>query len=128
MRVLLKRPDLWPRLGKATGFDEGTLDVLQTQVDTLRDWLTAEGYTRIDCEVPIQQREPSGAEFNGVIDLLALGHGKCLILDHKSGYGTFAQYASQLEAYLYLFSQKGESKETRIAIHWIDQCSIEYMK
>lgn len=49
--------------------------------------------------MPIQKREASGAEFNGIIDLLATGDGKRLILDHKSGAGSFAGYFAQLDAY-----------------------------
>ncbi|MFD1510368.1 PD-(D/E)XK nuclease family protein [Lacimonas salitolerans] len=91
MRVLLLRPDLRPRLSAATGFDELTLDGLQAQADALKQWLTAAGYTQIECEVPIQRREASGAEFNGIIDLLATCKGQRLILDHKSGAGSFRQ-------------------------------------
>lgn len=125
MRVLLKRPDLRPRLAQATGFDEGTLDALQAQANALREWLASEGYTRIECEVPIQKRESSGSEFNGIIDLLAEGPLKYLILDHKSGGGAFVDYLSQLEAYQAVLGQRRWLGKPDIAIHWIDRGNVE---
>ena len=128
LRVLIMRPDLRPRLGPATGFDEPMLDALQAQAHTLRGWLTVEGYSRIDCEVPIQRREASGAEFNGIIDLLAEGPGTWLILDHKSGGGSFADYAAQLEAYQSVLAQREGFGKPDIAVHWIDRATIEIVK
>ncbi len=127
MRVLLLRPDLRLRLFAATGFDEATLDVLQAQADALQQWLTAEGYTRIECEVPIQKREVSGAEFNGIIDLLAMGNGKRLILDHKSGKGSFADYFAQLDAYRDVIAEKTQEIKLDVAIHWIDRAELEVL-
>jgi ATP-dependent exoDNAse (exonuclease V) beta subunit len=128
MRILLLRPDLRPRLSAATGFDEVTLDVLQAQADSLKNWLTAEGYTQIDCEVPIQKREASGAEFNGIIDLLAMGDGKQLILDHKSGAGSFAGYYAQLDAYRGVLAwQQVQPIKSDIVIHWIDRAELEFL-
>ena len=124
MRVLLMRPDLRPRLSAATGFEEATLDVLQAQADALKKWLTAEGYTRIECEVPIQKREVSGAEFNGIIDLLATGNGQRLILDHKSGKGSFADYFAQLDAYRDFIAEKTQEIKLDVAIHWIDRAEL----
>lgn len=124
-RVLLMRPDLRSRLTGATGLDEAMLDALQEHARALRNWLSTEGYTRIDCEVPIQQCAPSGAEFNGIIDLLAEGQDKWLILDHKSGSGNFAAYVSQLEAYRDLLRQRGGFGLPGIAVHWIDRASVE---
>lgn len=125
MRVLLLRPDLRPRLSAATGFDEATLDVLQEQADALKQWLTAEGYTQIECEVPMQKREASGAEFNGVIDLLAMGDGKRLILDHKSGVGRFEDYFAQIDAYRKALSDLRWSISCDVAIFWIDRSELE---
>lgn len=127
LRVLLIRPDLHPRLASATGFDETMLDALQEHAQALRNWLTTEGYTKIDCEVPIQKREPSGAEFNGIIDLLAKGPGKWLILDHKSGSGSFADYLAQLEAYQSVLAQREEFGFPAVAVHWIDRAVIEIL-
>jgi len=127
MRVLLLRPDLRPRLSAATGFDEATLDVLQAQADALKQWLTAKGYTQIKCEVPIQKREASGAEFNGIIDLLATGEGKRLILDHKSGAGSFAGYFAQLDAYRGILTEQDQSIQPDVAVHWIDRMEIEIL-
>ena len=127
MRVLLLRPDLRPRLSAATGFDEATLDVLQAQADALKQWLTAEGYTQIECEVPIQKREVSGAEFNGIIDLLATGDGKRLILDHKSGVGSFDRYLAQLDAYRGVLAEQVQAIKPDVAIHWIDRTELEVL-
>lgn len=127
MRVLLLRPDLRPRLSAATGFDEATLDVLQAQADALKQWLTAEGYTQFECEVPIQKREASGAEFNGIIDLLAAGPGKRLILDHKSGVGNFASYVAQIDAYRGLLAEQDQAIQPDVAIHWIDRAAMEVL-
>ena len=127
MRVLLLRPDLRPRLSAATGFEEATLDLLQAQADALKKWLTAEGYTQIECEVPIQRREVSGAEFNGIIDLLATGDGKQLILDHKSGAGSFAGYFAQLDAYRSVLAEQVEAIKPDVAIHWIDRAELEIL-
>ena len=127
MRVLLLRPDLRLRLSAATGFDEATLDVLQAQADALKKWLTAEGYTQYECEVPIQKREASGAEFNGIIDLLATGDGKRLILDHKSGAGSFAGYFAQLDAYRGFLAEQAQAVKPDMAIHWIDRAGLEVL-
>ena len=125
IRVFLARPDLRPRLGLATGLDEPTLDVLEAQARALRDWLKAEGYARIECEVPVQRREASGAELNGIVDVLAEGPGKWLILDHKSGGGRFGDYAAQLEAYQGLLARRGGFGRPGIAVHWIDRAEVE---
>jgi ATP-dependent exoDNAse (exonuclease V) beta subunit len=127
MRVLLLRPDLRLRLSAATGFDEATLDVLQAQAASLKQWLTDEGYTQIECEVPVQKREASGAEFNGIIDLLATGQGKRLILDHKSGAGSFAGYFAQLDAYRGVFTKQDRSNHIGVAIHWVDRREVEIL-
>lgn len=125
LRVLMMRPDLRPRLASATGLEEAMLDALQYHAIALNSWLAAEGYTRFDCEVPVQQRAASGAEFNGIIDLLAEGQGKWLILDHKSGYGSFSDYMPQLEAYQDLLGQHAGFGTPDIAVHWIDRAAIE---
>jgi ATP-dependent exoDNAse (exonuclease V) beta subunit len=101
--------------------------VLQAQARALKEWLTAEGYTQIECEVPIQRREASGAEFNGVVDLLATGEGKCLILDHKSGVGSFAGYFAQLDAYREVLAEQAEGIKPDVAIHWIDRAELEVL-
>ena len=125
MRVLLLRPDLRPRLSAATGFDEATLDMLHAQANSLKQWLNDEGYTQIECELPIQNREPSGAEFNGIIDLLATGDGKRLIVDHKSGAGSFAGYFAQLDAYRGVLAEQVQETKPDVAIHWIDRAELE---
>ena len=101
--------------------------MLQGQADALKQWLTAEGYTQIECEVPIQKREASGAEFNGIIDLLATGDGKRLILDHKSGAGSFAGYFAQLDAYRGVLADQVAAIKPDVAIHWIDRAELEVL-
>ena len=127
MRVLLLRPELRPRLCAATGFDEAALDILQAQTEALKHWLTTQGYEQIECELPIQKRDASGAEFNGIIDLLATGDGKRLILDHKSGTGNFADYFAQLNAYRGVLSEQAEENKPELAIHWIDRAELEVL-
>jgi len=99
--------------------------MLHAQADSLKQWLTAEGYTQIECEVPIQRREASGAEFNGIIDLLATGDGKRLIVDHKSGAGSFAGYFAQLDAYRGILAKQVREIKPDVAIHWIDRAELE---
>ncbi|RME14437.1 MAG: hypothetical protein D6801_09255 [Alphaproteobacteria bacterium] len=120
-----KTGDLRARLTAATGLEADALDILQAQAEALRTWLRSEGYTQFDCEVPIQRREATGAEFNGVIDLLAEGDGKRLILDHKSGSGRMADYLPQLLAYREQLVRLGGDKATDIAVHWIDSATVE---
>ena len=125
LRVLLLRPDMRPKLSKATGLDEEQLDILQNHTDALKNWLKIEGYTKINCEVPVQQILPSGTECNGIIDLLAIGDKKWLILDHKSGSGSIANYANQLKAYQELLTPREGFGRPSIAVHWIDRGSVE---
>ena len=96
---LFMHPNLRARLSAATGFNEAILDVLHAQAQALKEWLGVEGYTKIECEVPIRKREASGADFNCIADLIARADGTCLIVDHKSGGGSFAGYFAHLEAY-----------------------------
>ncbi len=99
--------------------------MLDAQADSLKQWLTAKGYTQIECEVPIQRREASGAEFNGIIDLVATGDGKRLIVDHKSGAGSFAGYFAQLDAYRGVLTDQVREIKPDVAIHWIDRAELE---
>ena len=75
--------------------------------------------------MPIQKREVSGAEFNGIIDLLATSDGKYLILDHKSGVGSFAGYFAQLDAYRGVLAEQVQAIKPGMAIHWIDRSEVE---
>lgn len=125
LQVLLTRPDLRPRLAPATGLDEGMIAALAARAEALRDWLSSEGYTRLHAEVAVQSRAASGAEVNGVIDLLAEGPAGRLILDHKSGGGEFAGYWGQFESYRTLLVGGREVGEQEIAVHWIDRGMVE---
>ncbi len=126
LRVLLTRPDLRPRLATATGLMEEALDAVQGQANEIKAWLMNEGYTQFECEVPIQQHNPSGSQFNGIIDLLAWGGDKQLIIDHKSGLGDFTAYAAQLDTYREMLAQlNNEAPKAKVAVHWIDRGQLE---
>src|SRR6056297_421357 len=125
LRVLLMRPDLRPRLSAATGLGEDMLDVLEAQADALKGWLTSEGYTQIECEVPIQRRDASGVETNGLVDLVAYASEKQLILDHKSGRGDFGNYHGQLIIYRDALTECHPASNFILAIHWTDRCMLE---
>lgn len=125
MQVLMMRPDLSHRLRDALSIDQNALEALSERASELRNWLTAEGFTQIQCEVPVQTCAPSGAQCNGVIDLLAEGSGKRLILDHKSGSGLFSEYLAQLDAYRVMTRGVAGDLETVLAIHWIDEGVVE---
>ena len=127
LQVLLTRPDLRPRLAPATGLDDVMIAALATRAEALRDWLSSEGYTRLHAEVPVQSRAASGAEVNGVIDLLAEGPAGRLILDHKSGAGSFAAYFAQLDAYRGVLAGQRQAIKTDVAIHWIDRAELEVL-
>lgn len=124
LRVLLARPELRHRLPEATGLDAAAISALAERAAALRGWLAQAGYARLHCETPVQRRTADGAEINGVIDLLAEGPGGWLILDHKSGTGTFDDYRGQLEAYAALVDIPA-GQLVRLAIHWIDRGEIE---
>lgn len=64
-------------------------------------------------------------EFNGIIDLLATGDGKRLILDHKSGSGSFAGYFAQLDAYRGVLADPVDAIKPDVEIHWIDRSEVE---
>jgi ATP-dependent helicase/nuclease subunit A len=87
--------------------------------------ILCEGYTQIDCEVPIQKREASVAEFNWIIDLLATGPKKCLILDHKSSSGSFSDYFTQIQLYRHMINGTKISGITQIGINWVDLRTVE---
>ncbi|MCC5976226.1 MAG: hypothetical protein JJT81_19555, partial [Rubellimicrobium sp.] len=67
----------------------------------------------------------SGAEVNGVIDLLAEGPAGRLILDHKSGGGEFGAYWGQFESYRTLLDVGQGSGQPGLAVHWIDRGMVE---
>jgi ATP-dependent helicase/nuclease subunit A len=79
---------------------------------------------RIHCEVPVQHRAASGAEVNGVIDLIAEGPAGRLVLDHKSGGGIYEDYMNQLELYIRTLGTDSP-RRTAAAIHWIDRTAAE---
>ena len=50
---------------------------------------------------------------------------KRLILDHKSGAGSFAGYLAQLDAYRSVLAEHVEAIKPDVAIHWIDRAEVE---
>lgn len=127
LRVFLTRPDLRPHLFAATGLSNEMLDVIERQTVALAAWLRSEGYSKIECEVPFQKRDVSGAEFNGIVDVLATGDKKRMIIDHKTGVGSFATYSAQLAAYQGFLAGQAHEANADIAIHWVDRAELEVL-
>ena len=129
-RSLLERPDLRERLAVSTGLDDRTLDEIEVQAQTLRNWLRAEGYDRLHFELPLQRHFADGSEVNAIIDCLAEGAEGVLILDHKSGpcpdpAARFASYLPQLTSYAELVALQFPDKPMRgVAINWMNEGTL----
>jgi hypothetical protein len=48
-----------------------------------------------------------------------------MILDHKSGAGSFAGYFAQLDAYRGVLVDQVAAIKPDVAIHWIDRAELE---
>lgn len=102
--VLAARPDLAPDLPDATGLDPATLAAIAGQVAALKTWLLGAGLPDLHLEVPLHVTHPDGSQTVGILDALAIGPGRMLIIDHKTGpapdpQARFATYWPQLAAY-----------------------------
>jgi ATP-dependent exoDNAse (exonuclease V) beta subunit len=131
LRTYLTRPDLAPALPEATGLDPATLSAVAERASALKDWLTAQGYTRLICEIPVLDHTPEGAEIPGTIDLLAIGPGGCLLIDHKSGGAGsgLGPYWPQLAAYARLVpSILPDHPLHAAAIFWIDHGTLDMVE
>ncbi|MDT8854872.1 UvrD-helicase domain-containing protein [Paracoccaceae bacterium Fryx2] len=129
-RVLSERPEMTARLSTASGLDPATLDAIAAQSSAMRDWLAAQGYTRLHHELPLQITALDGSQINGVIDCLAEGPEGYAIIDHKSGPcpdpdTRFATYLPQLRAYAAAVEHCMPGKPVRLlAINWMNEGRI----
>ena len=126
-RVLSERPEMTARLSAATGLDSATMDAIAAQSSAVRDWLAAQGYTRLHHELPLQITAPDASQINGIIDCLAEGPEGYAIIDHKSGPcpdpdARFATYLPQLRAYADAVEHCMPGKPVRLlAINWMNE-------
>lgn len=126
LRVALQAPERLAEAAAATGLAAPTLASIATQARALRHWLTAEGYDRLHCELPLQETTPDGAQVNAIVDLLAEGPRGLLVIDHKSGpcpdpEVRFASYQPQLAAYADLATRAFAKPVRALVITWIDE-------
>ncbi len=126
-RVLSERPDLAVRLPAATGLDPATLAANAAQLQAMRGWLAAQGYTLLLLELPLQITASDGSQVNGIIDCLAEGPEGYAIIDHKSGPcpdpdTRFANYLPQLLAYRDAVRHCLPGKPIRLlVINWMNE-------
>ena len=123
IRTCLTRSDLIAALPAATGLDEATLALVAERATALKTWLSADGYTNLQCEIPVLGHTSEGAEIPGMIDLLAIGPKGCLLIDHKTGGAGLGlgPYWPQLSAYGGLVRDMFPSYELNgMAVHWVD--------
>lgn len=128
-RTLATRPDLAECLPAATCLPVRSLETIAEQVRALTGWLALQGYDRLHVELPFQQTTQSGAQVNGIVDLLAEGPAGALILDHKSGAcpdpeARFASYLPQLRAYAALVEAERGVTVRGLAIHWMSEGTL----
>lgn len=128
MRTCLTRLDLITALPATTGLDEVTLALVVERAAALKTWLSSQGYTSLQCEIPVQEHTPEGAQLPGVIDLLAFGPKGCMLIDHKTG-GTgagFGPYWPQLSSYAALVAKLFPQHTLHgVAVYWIDHGRLE---
>lgn len=128
MRTCLARPELVPALAAATGLESETLTQVAERARTLKDWLTAQGYSELHCETPVVGTTKEGGEISGTIDLIACGPSGCILIDHKTGgpgdgLGT---YWPQLSAYRNLMPTLMPGIPLRgLGIFWIDHGRLD---
>jgi ATP-dependent helicase/nuclease subunit A len=128
MRTYLTRSDLIDALPAATGLDDATLALVAERANALKTWLSADGYTDLQCEIPVLGYSPEGAEIPGMIDLLAIGPKGCLLIDHKTGGAGFGlgHYWPQLSAYTRLITNVFPQKPLQgVAVFWVDHGRLE---
>lgn len=128
IRTYLTRSDLVEALPAATGLDEATLGQVAERAKALKAWLSANGYTDLQCETPVLGHTSEGAEIPGMIDLLAIGSKGCLLIDHKSGGAGLGlgPFWPQLLAYGGLVRDVFPSYELNgMAVLWVDHGRLE---
>lgn len=132
-RVMASRPDLASSLPAATGLDAGTLDAITAQVSALKNWLAREGYPDLHLEVPIHVTHPNGSETLGILDAVAMGPGRMLVIDHKTGpapdpRARFATYWPQLAAYADALRLTFPAHHLGgVAIHWMNEGILSFL-
>src|SRR5690606_15799487 len=105
-----------------------TITLVSERAETLRNWLATEGYTDLQAEIPVLGFSPEGAEIPGTIDLLAVGSGGCILIDHKSGGGGkgFGSYWPQLSSYVALVTKLFPHHPLKgVAVFWVDHGRLE---
>ena len=128
IRTYLTRSDLIEALPAATGLDEAILEQVAERAKALKAWLSANGYTDLQCEIPMLGHTSEGAEIPGMIDLLAIGPKGCLLIDHKSGGAGLGlgPYWPQLSAYGGLVRDMFPSYELNgMAVLWVDHGRLD---
>jgi len=128
IRTYLTRSELIAALPAATGLDEATLALVAERANALKAWLSAGGYTDLQCEIPVLGHTSEGAEIPGMIDLLAIGPKGCLLIDHKTGGAGagFGPYWPQLSAYAGLVREVFPAyKLNGMAVLWVDHGRID---
>jgi len=124
-RTAMARSDLLDRACQAAGVEAEVSKAIEAQAQAVKDWLKGMGYDRFHLELPLQIEDPSGAQTNAVIDLLAEGPDGFLIMDHKSGLAdeleeSFITYRPQLEAYAAVLERQFPDKPVQgFAINWM---------
>jgi len=130
MRTCLTRSDLIAALPAATGLDEATLARVAERASALKSWLSADGYTDLQCEIPVLGHTSEGAEIPGMIDLLAIGPKGCLLIDHKTGGAGegLGRYWPQLSTYAGLLRDVFPSNKLNgLAVFWVDYGRIDLL-
>ena len=128
IRTYLTRSDLIAALPAATGLDEASLALVAERATALKTWLSAEGYTDLQCEIPMLGHTPEGAEVPGMIDLMAIGPKGCLLIDHKTGGAGLGlgPYWPQLSAYAGLTTKLFPQHPLQgVAVFWVDHGQLE---
>ena len=132
-RVLASRPDLASSLPAATGLDAATLAAIEVQVVALKAWLASEGFPDLHLEVPIHVTDPDGSETLGILDAVAMGPGRMLVIDHKTGPAPdparrFATYWPQLAAYADALRLTFPAHHLRgVAVHWMNEGTLSFL-
>lgn len=132
-RVMASRPELADRLPAATGLDAATLAAITAQVAALKAWLVSEGYPDLHLEVPIHVTHPDGSETLGILDAVAMGPGRMLVIDHKTGpapnpKARFASYWPQLAAYADALRLTFPAHHLHgVAIHWMNEGTLSFL-
>lgn len=132
-RVMASRPELADRLPAATGLDAATLAAITAQVAALKAWLASEGYPDLHLEVPIHVTHPDGSETLGILDAVAMGPGRMLVIDHKTGpapdpKARFASYWPQLAAYADALRLTFPAHHLHgVAIHWMNEGTLSFL-